>query len=342
MAIVRSRLSFGETEMNTPENEAMMINLLQGGQEDLALSMLDQGLFVPMDAPAWSIDGGAPFFHLAARHAAPRVLMGFIRCGVDPRSRDPSGNTALFGAHAESIKTLLQLGLKTEDLNYKGQTALLYLCQNLFGRDTEVDAARELLRLGASVNARDEQHATPIMIAAASKQLTALAVTEVLIEARANLQHRTLTGANALVVALTQSKDPARVRSLLAGGAKFDPDSGQWEEAVTLSVSKQASPGLVLHMIEREGLDPIGHRFPNGDTLLHKAFANNVPSIALCLLEHGADARAKNTRGKSVFSLRIGAPECAVVMQSFLTRQSALSALNDLSHERASNRMAGP
>lgn len=328
--------------MNTPDSERMMLDLLKNGREDIAVSMLDQGLFQPLNAPVGSRDGAAHWFHAVARHAAPKVLAAFVRCGVDPLARDHSGNTALFDAHSASIKTLLGLGLNTEDRNEQGRTALVSLCYGLPGRPQDIGAARELLRLGADPNARDEMNATPVMIAAASKQLDALAMTKVLIEGCANLHQRNLTGANALILALTQSKDPARVRALLSGGSIFDPDSGQWDEAVALSVSKRADPGLVLYMIEREGLDPVGHRFSNGDTLLHRSFVNQLPSIALCLLEHGVDTRAKNARGKTVFSLRMAAPECAAVMQSFLTRQAALSAVDGLNTERSPHRAVSP
>lgn len=108
-----------------------------------------------------------------------------LKAGADPDKPDAYGSTALMqvawvGVQLEKLVCFLKYGAKPDAVNHRGETALIFACQEKdSGSVTDIGIVRELLNDGADPNHEDAEGKTALMY---SKRLKDSHITDVIIK----------------------------------------------------------------------------------------------------------------------------------------------------------------
>ncbi|MDR1740972.1 MAG: ankyrin repeat domain-containing protein [Synergistaceae bacterium] len=144
----------------------------------LALARRDYGLFKVLmkagaDVNLKDAHGATALMYAAYYSGDPDVISALLNAGADVNAQDENGLTALMNAAIrdmghEAIVRLLKAGADTSARSSNGWTALMWLvvCSRFLGLNPVLFYA--MVDGGSDVNARDNDGATPLMLAAAS------------------------------------------------------------------------------------------------------------------------------------------------------------------------------
>jgi ankyrin repeat protein len=207
-------------------------------------------------------------------------------------THDADGCTVLHRAaefgHLDIVKMLL--GMERVDLLARGQqgnTALHYAVNRGYNEIVQL-----LMEHGADVNVADEKGLTPVMIAAARRNITLLLR---LLKQGVDINRKTNAGATALTYAACQGSSQA-VEILLAHGA--DPNIGEDSEgnAPLLRAANQGHYSIVRMFLESGADTEICNRLKWRP--LHCAAEKGHFEVAKILVQTGAELNAE-TRGGS-------------------------------------------
>jgi ankyrin repeat protein len=204
--------------------------------------------------------------------------------------KGPGGSTplmyaALYG-DPDSVRQLLAKGADPNLKNEAGATALMWAVGDL-------EKTKLLVEHGADVNAKSDNSRTPLIIAAG--RFGALPVVKLLLDhgANPNAQSPALFGGMTALAEAAYAGDAAVMRTLIEHGAAV---SGTGPNTLSYAILTQCRQcvDLVIGSTRKEDLN-LAMLFdtpPLGDTVGIKT-----------LLDHGADARAKDPDGNTVLIL---------------------------------------
>ena len=135
-------------------DESVLIRAADAGggpdAEKILQAVIDAGADLKTD--------GATALGRAAGSRDSGLLKLLLKAGIDAKSRDEDGKTAIFFSSAENVKFLVDLGLRVNDRDNGQSTPLMAIITT--------ERAKALIEAGADVNASDEEGETPMHWAA--------------------------------------------------------------------------------------------------------------------------------------------------------------------------------
>lgn len=176
---------------------------------------------------------------------------------------------AAFYGHLESIADFINKGTHVDEVNNKGETALL-----IAAGKGHSDALNLLMRKGAKIDVRDNNDQTPLHYAAAMGHSAAISI---LLKKGAKINERDFEGETPLHAASIDNEKEA-VLVLLENGAKIDEVDHYGHTALHLAVMYGRNE-LALTLIEKGA--NIHSKNKNGHTPLHMALIHGKNKIAL-------------------------------------------------------------
>lgn len=250
---------------------------------------------------------------------------GAVVDSKDNHARDNLGNTPLHAAvkwnALKAARTLISLGVDVNAQNLSGKTALDEAC-----RSAKREMAILLIQNGADVNASDAAGRTVLMDAIASRndQMVSL-----LIGYGANVNLQEIYGRNAYHAAALTGNIPIINIVRNAGGNPMSRDSGgespfslvlkanidviqavlgnnttitdsDGNTPVHIAVEKGVSKTLLTQLLNMGY--PVSQRNGKGMTALNMAVEKNKQSLALVLLEYGADPYLSTPTGENALT----------------------------------------
>ena len=314
-------------------------------------SLADLSLCLETEDPDARSENGRTPLHYAAQGSAPAFVTVLAKAGAEVNARDKRGGwtplhlAAWFGKSRTVVQSLLDAGADPEAKDDTGRTPWHYLKENpalkdfdprvatvscedwntalFFERASAADVSR-CLKGGAKVNAHDETGATPLHVAAASKNSTP-AVVQALLDAGADREAKDESGKTAADYArVNPALEETALAQRPATGSCEDWNSASFfEHAETADVSRclengasvrarDASGATPLHFAARHGTSAavvtalvgagarVSARDETGATPLHSATASSVrPAVVEALLDAGADPAARDEAGKT-------------------------------------------
>ena len=193
----------------------------------------------------------------------PKMVTNHNRNGFSPL-------LAALGSRAREKRRVAELLVKHgARVNIRRDPPLCHATH--FSDNNRVNAMQFLLKHGAHVNVRDKKHMTPLHFAA---QVGCPEVARMLLEHGADVDLQTVDGQVPL--------------HLVSYQKSHVEDEGK---------------RLVLARLLLAGSTNVNARDAFGETPLHKASYNRRPKIAQLLLDHGANAHAKNVQGRNSLHL---------------------------------------
>ncbi len=281
-------------------------------KDDAALELADQNGLRPA--------------HLAGD--APALLAVLVERGVDLHARDGRGRTPLhFAARSDAtacIRMLLEAGADPDSADASGDTALHHACAR-----GDVDGCRLLLSAGAALDVRNKAGSTPLGVAFGPSDR---AVLRTLLDLppspgndaadRGRLLHRALAArkeddryalvmnssavdlealnehGDTVLLAAMRNRRTAETRDLVARGARVDARGANGQTAVMLA-TRANDVSLAVELLDR-GADPRGED-ELGHTTLHFACDQPAPDAEFVerLLAAGLDPGATCRHGKT-------------------------------------------
>jgi ankyrin repeat protein len=257
---------------------------------------------------------GATALHWAAHVDDLAIADVLIRAGAKATVANENGFTPLHLActnrNAAMVERLLSAGADANAASLNGETVLMTCA-----RSGGAQAVKALLVKGARVNVKETAHdQTAVMWAAAQRHPE---VTELLIEAGAEINARSRTYAQTVVGEQTQrfgreelnytvlrggstpllftarSGDTASARLLIAAGANVNDALPDGTSALVLAA--HSGHGETAAMLLEKGANP--NSAGNGYTALHAAVLRSDLGLVESLLAHKANPDVRTTKG---------------------------------------------
>ena len=286
----------------------------------IALALLDHGA----DVNALNASGQTPLHSVSLSHQSHyeesnchRLAQLMLERGADVNARDKNQATPLHSAsyksNLETSRILLDRGANIHTKNVQGQTPLHIVSQGDYGFWSEPALVELLLSRGADVNARDNDQATPVLLASFCLKLK---VAEKLLQNSAEVNAVNIHGQNALHLVsqnllYDDEKSGTKLgRLLLVNGV--DMNGRDNEGRIPLHMAGYygqvgVAEALLEYAAQVNATDISGHtplhqvilgnhhykRFGMGPWLL-KAHPGRIIRFAQRLLESGADVNAQN------------------------------------------------
>ncbi|WP_257254051.1 ankyrin repeat domain-containing protein [Endozoicomonas sp. SESOKO3] len=180
------------------------------------------------------------------------------------------------------------------------------------------DIAVRLINAGANINARSESGATALFIAAQENKIDCL---KLLIETKADINARTEDGSTALCIAALKNSTDC-VKLLINVGADLNVQMRGGATPLFIAARKNNTDCVKILIEAKADLNTV---LPNGATPLHVAAENGSTDCVKVLIKAGADLNAALTDGTTPLSIatRMGNTNCVKALTKAGARQGA-------------------
>jgi len=180
----------------------------------------------------------------------------------------------------------------------------------------DIDKAREALKDGADVNARDSEGWTALHWAASGRSVE---IVRLLLKAGADINAQDNTGSTALIWAVNPinmaDSETETVKLLLENGANVDTKNNRGETALIEELKSGNTDCITLLL--KAGAD-VNTKDKKGKTALMQTAPYENVEIVKLLLNAGANVNAKNNLGLTVLKMERVNPEVRKVIQDFI------------------------
>jgi ankyrin repeat protein len=270
--LVRALVDKGaDVKAKTQDGETVLMGAASLDEPDIVRNLLEKGL---------EVNAGDKRGKTALMRSGPRVAKLLLDNGADFSVKDKDGMTPLmFAAQRRSldmVKLLLDKGADSTAKDNDGKTVLMFAAG--YRGPGNADIVRALIAAGAEINGKDNNGRTALMKAVTNfrgvgeKGLDALEVTKALLEKGADVNAKDKNGETALM----------------------DVFYALWNVKFETGDVRRVGPTSIFDY--RKGRIEYGSR---------ALFADNrvkCKELAQLLLEHGADANAKDNEGRTALS----------------------------------------
>jgi serine/threonine-protein phosphatase 6 regulatory ankyrin repeat subunit B len=247
--IIRTLVAAGADVNLADDNGATPLMLLasQDFSEPAIVALLGEGARASINAQDKQ---GRTALILAAKVGFVERIKKLLDAGASLNMRDNKGQTALtyaalgYSARSDVIRFLVAAGLKVDDENAEGQTALMLAAQLRV-----VEPVNQLLKAGAAPDKKDKAGRTALMYAF-SEAIYPDQMPEVgmsLIGAGADVNEADESGQTVLMSAV-QGRSPETIKKLLESGARVNAQDKQGRTALMLA--KQADLKSIIGLLE--------------------------------------------------------------------------------------------
>jgi len=194
---------------------------------------------------------------------------------------------------AAKVRSLLANGASVNSKDEDADTALMIA--TLSARD--LDTVKVLLAKGADVNARNKENDTALIYAASNENAE---ITRALLDMGANINHQNDNGYSALTMASVNELRLPNAKLLLERGANLELKNENGETSLIMAASG-GGVELVRALLEKRA--NADARDNIGNTVLMRAAGEHGAEIIRLLAEKGADVNARNEDGVTALML---------------------------------------
>ena len=265
---------------------------LENNQAELVNILLKHGASVETPNEA-----GVTPLHMAVAHANEPAVVALLEGGASLATVDSDGDTALHHAafsqtnQADLVNMLLKHGASIEARNNVGATPLLVA----IGHDNE-PAAVALLEGGASLATVDSDGNTALHYAASLENNQAELV-NMLLKHGASIEARNNVGVTPLHAAIGHYNEPAAV-ALLEGGASLATVDSDGNTALHYAASLEHNQAELVNILLKHGVS-VEARNNVGATPLLVAIGHDSEPAVVPLLEGGASLATVDSDGNT-------------------------------------------
>ena len=217
----------------------------------------------------------------ALRNGRSEFIRILLEAGADPNLCDQQGETAVLLAvkhrRLDDLRALLARGA---DLNHRDKYGHTALTQEILSESPSLEVLKQLIELGADVNASQNLHAS-------LGRSRALHVVTTLIEGGADVNAVDSGGVGPLAVAVSQPQCPtATIEELVRAGARIDSVDAKGLTPL-LHASKSGQIEAVKFLLAHGA--SVAHRDAEGRSALHWCCDNGHEALVPLLVTAGAD-----------------------------------------------------
>ena len=222
----------------------------------------------------------------------PPQLQGFLTtryfANVAVSHSEKSLLQAAEQGHLASIAALLKQGVRRDQVNSEGNTAIMLAAQN-----GHTDCVLQLLKSGADVNIQNKVKCTALYLSVENRKITIL---RELIQSKAEVNIQNLWGNTPLMLAVEQSA--LAIRTL--NTPVFDPQHPKAFLEIWQDLAKHLSPETVDTLI-KVGSDPNIQNIFGATALMY------APNVAIVhkLIDAGCDLDTRNAYGEMALYLAV-------------------------------------
>lgn len=211
--------------------------------------------------------------------------------------------------YVDEVKMLLEAGARASvnARDNQGKTALMYLTSDLH-QDASQDLIRTLVAAGADVNVVDDAGETPLMLLA-SQEFSDMAIEALLKEgARASINAKDKQGRTALMLAARLGY-MERIKKLLDAGASLNAKDNKGQTALTYVTLGYYDRSEAVGYLAAAGLG-VDDANDEGETVLMLAAQRYAPKTISLLLKTGAAASVnkKDKLGRTALMYAVTVP----------------------------------
>ena len=191
----------------------------------------------------------------------------------------------------------------------------------------DIDKAREALKDGADVNARDSEGWTALHWAASGRSVE---IVRLLLKAGADINAQDNTGSTALIWAVNPinmaDSETETVKLLLENGANVDTKNNRGETAL-IEELKSGNTDCITLLLKAHA--DVNVQDNDGATALHYAASGRSVEIVRLLLKAGADVNTKDKKGKTAL-MQTAPYENVEIVKLLLNAGANVNAKNNL------------
>lgn len=296
----------GPAATNQQMQEAFM-RAIKSGNQDAVLHFLAAGA-----SPNRAIDGVSAL-SIAIAHSPPATVSVLLDAGADPEGTSlptPLMQSVNLG-RADIASILLQTNADPTVMDGRGRTALHHAA--LVGTTSCITL---LIQHGARLNQKDNQGATPLILAVKNKNTDA--ANALLAHDDLDIDARDLHGRTALWWAVSV-KHQDSIDLLITHDAGWLPDEhGHTPAHLALTL---ADAGLYQRFFDQQTLQEINALNIDGNSVLHLAARHNNGYAISQLIAKGVDMDQQNARGDT--ALHVAARNAALDAATMLVAAGA-------------------
>ncbi len=241
----------------------------------------------------------------------PETVAALIAAGADVTTADQDGNTPLhaasFGVQEKTVRMLVRAGADVNAVNNRGETPLIVAASRDFDNPAIV---QDLISSGAEVNrAVQEEGLTALEYAL---KIGKRQVIKLLIGAGADPNMNINSSRETPFFSAVVLGDEGVLAALLEAGADVNKVDRDGNSPLML-----APTAVVARLLISAGAE-VNQQNHWGKTPLLQSISNNKPEVTKCLLDSGADVKAKDSDGNSVLTLSAAFSRSAELIQALL------------------------